>query len=158
VTPVALAAAAMLALHSGAAVALPQGGNTSGIAGSRFVTGTAHHSVSAAPAELPTRTLTQPWYAPDATTQHAMRDPWVGEDKAQHLAMSYAITTFGYSGVRSAGAGRDASLALAAGSAIAAGLTKEVLDRRRGGIFSYRDLVADLVGIGAGVLLLGAAR
>jgi uncharacterized protein YfiM (DUF2279 family) len=156
--PLALAAAAVLVFVSGAENARPQTADGSRIAGRQVVPDTTRHTASGEPAELPIRTPTEPGLAAGASMQHAIRDPWLGEDKAQHLAMSYAITTFGYSGLRAAGGGRDTSIALAAGCAVAAGIAKEVLDRRRGGIFSYRDLAADLIGAGAGILLLSAAR
>jgi len=87
-----------------------------------------------------------------------VRDDWIAEDKAQHLAMSYALTTFGYAGARIGGMSSRNASAAAIGAAAAAGVAKELLDRHRGGIFSYRDLVADALGIAAGVLVISATR
>jgi uncharacterized protein YfiM (DUF2279 family) len=85
-------------------------------------------------------------------------DAWLGSDKFQHFAMSYAAAAFAYAGVRAAGADGDAALRLSIGAAAAAGVGKEVRDRRRGGIFSVRDLVADAFGLGAAYLLLREVR
>jgi uncharacterized protein YfiM (DUF2279 family) len=85
-------------------------------------------------------------------------DAWLGSDKFRHAGMSYAVTAFSYAAARGAGAGRDASLQVAVPVAAVAGIGKEIYDRRQGGIFSVRDLVADAVGIGAAVLLLREVR
>jgi uncharacterized protein YfiM (DUF2279 family) len=94
----------------------------------------------------------------EAVERRRPRDPWFGEDKARHFGMSYAITTFTSGGARLAGAGDAAALPAALVVAGVAGIGKEVYDRRAGGLFSYRDLVADAVGIAAGVLVLRASR
>ena len=57
-------------------------------------------------------------------------------------------------------AGGSAGLddAPAAGGVMALGLWKEWMDHRRGGQASRLDLVADVVGIGLGLLVLRAVR
>lgn len=88
----------------------------------------------------------------------ASADAWLGSDKFVHAGMSWAVAAFAYAGLRLAGADGDAGLTIALPVAAAAGVGKELHDRRRGGRFSVRDLVADAVGIGAAYFLLREVR
>jgi uncharacterized protein YfiM (DUF2279 family) len=85
-------------------------------------------------------------------------DAWLGSDKFQHFWLSYATAAFTFAGVRSASGDSGTALWIALPVAAAAGVGKEVHDRRRGGIFSMRDLVADALGIGAAYFLLREVR
>jgi uncharacterized protein YfiM (DUF2279 family) len=85
-------------------------------------------------------------------------DAWLGSDKFRHFWMSYATSAFAFAGARAAGLDADAALLVSLPVAGAAGIGKEVHDRRRGGIFSVRDLVADALGIGAAYFLLREVR
>jgi uncharacterized protein YfiM (DUF2279 family) len=85
-------------------------------------------------------------------------DSWLGSDKFVHVGMSWASALFAYAGLRLAGADADTGLTIALPIAGAAGLGKELYDRRRGGRFSVRDLVADAVGVGAAYFLLREVR
>lgn len=68
-------------------------------------------------------------------------DNWFGIDKAMHLTVSFAIAV-GFALVIS-----NSSLAIF-GFSIMIGLAKEFLDAREGGSgFSYKDLIADILGI-----------
>jgi len=83
------------------------------------------------------------------------KDPWLGRDKASHLALSLSIVGFGYHLARlEGGADRGRARAASFGLSLTAGLAKELRDRRRpGGRFSYKDLVFDLAGAGLGLLI-----
>jgi uncharacterized protein YfiM (DUF2279 family) len=85
-------------------------------------------------------------------------DAWLGSDKLQHLGMSFAVTAFAFAGARVAGMERDPALRVAVPVAAVAGVGKEFSDRRRGDIFSVRDLVADALGITAAFFLLREVR
>lgn len=85
-------------------------------------------------------------------------DRWFGSDKPRHFWVSYAVTAFTFAAAHAAGADTDASLAIALPVAAAAGIGKETYDRRRGGRFSARDLVADALGIAAAYFLLREVR
>ncbi|HSJ25116.1 MAG TPA: DUF2279 domain-containing protein [Longimicrobiales bacterium] len=85
-------------------------------------------------------------------------DPWLGADKFQHFWMSYAVTAFVFAGTRMAGAETDAALHIAVPAATLVGVAKEVHDRRSGGRFSVRDLVADGLGVAAAFFLLREVR
>lgn len=82
-------------------------------------------------------------------------DAWLAYDKVQHLTFSFLWTLSSqYALEQKAGWATGRALPLAAGTSAAIGLAKELYDwkvgpRRR---FSYRDLVADGVGI---VLAIG---
>ena len=69
-------------------------------------------------------------------------DAWLGADKFKHAAMSYAVTSFAF-----AGTDNDAA-AIAAGAA--AGILKEIYDKKQTQRFSFRDLLWDAVGIALG--------
>jgi uncharacterized protein YfiM (DUF2279 family) len=80
-------------------------------------------------------------------------DAWLGADKFQHFAMSYAITAFTFAGARSL-LDSDASLGLAIAAGSTAGLLKEFYDRARGRPFSKRDLVWDAAGVALGFVIV----
>ena len=84
-------------------------------------------------------------------------DPWVGEDKLQHLGMSFAATSFGYGAARLA-LDREPATFAAAGAALAAGVAKEILDHRAGRRFSARDLLWDAAGVAAALTLIDRTR
>jgi uncharacterized protein YfiM (DUF2279 family) len=88
-----------------------------------------------------------------ASVAPVMRDPWLGQDKAQHLFMSFALTTMTFGVARATGMRSRTALPVSAGVTLAAGIAKEMDDRRQGRFFSARDLVFDLLGIGLGLTL-----
>jgi uncharacterized protein YfiM (DUF2279 family) len=85
------------------------------------------------------------------------RDPWLGEDKLRHFAMSFAATAFAYAGARTAVEPGHARLAAGA-AATAAGVTKEIHDARAGGRFSLRDLTWNIAGVALGLALVHRTR
>lgn len=76
----------------------------------------------------------------------APQDRWLAEDKYRHFFMSFGGTVLSYGAARSFGEA-DAAAAFAMGAGAAAGVAKEVLDRRAGGGFSLRDLAWDGLGL-----------
>jgi putative lipoprotein len=94
--------------------------------------------------------------APSVVTQY--RDPWLGRDKFQHFWVSFAATSFAFAAATSAGQDTDAALTISIPLAAAAGVGKELHDRRAGTFFSARDLVADALGIAAAFVLLREVR
>ena len=86
-------------------------------------------------------------------------DPWLGFDKAQHLAFSF-LWTLGtqYVAVNKGNLSESQALPLSIGMSAAVGVSKELYDLHSGppNLFSYRDLVADGVGIllAVGIILL----
>lgn len=85
-------------------------------------------------------------------------DPWFGADKFRHFGMSYAATSFAFAAARAGGADTGPALQLAIPVSAAAGIAKEIHDRRGGGVFSLRDLVANAVGMSAAYFLLREVR
>lgn len=77
-------------------------------------------------------------------------DAWLGADKFKHAGMSYAITAFSF-------AATDSEEAAIASGAVA-GILKEVMDRRRGSLFSVRDLIWDAAGIALGYAVIKQTR
>ena len=77
-------------------------------------------------------------------------DAWLGADKFKHAGMSYAITAFSF-------AATDSEEAAIASGAVA-GILKEVMDRRRGSLFSVRDLFWDAAGIALGYAIIKQTR
>lgn len=84
-----------------------------------------------------------------------VNDPWLGRDKASHLALSLSLVGFGYHLARcEADMRRDPARAASFGASLALGITKEMCDRRRPrGRFSYKDLLFDLAGAGLGLMI-----
>ena len=85
-------------------------------------------------------------------------DSWTGEDKFRHAAASWAAMVFTYAAARAVHDDSDTALAVAVPVTAAAGIAKEIVDRRRGGPFSFRDLAADALGAGAAWLFLREVR
>jgi uncharacterized protein YfiM (DUF2279 family) len=88
----------------------------------------------------------------------AAPDPWLGQDKAQHLFMSFALTDMAFGLARATGMDARAAMPVAAGFTLAAGIGKEIYDRWSGRFFSGRDLAFDLLGIGVGLTLASYTR
>ncbi len=94
-----------------------------------------------------------PWPAPEGR-KAAKVDPWLSYDKVQHLTFSFLWTLSSqYALEQKAGWPPGRAWPLAAGTAAAAGLVKELYDWKVGPSrhFSYRDLVADGLGIALAV-------
>jgi len=96
--------------------------------------------------------------APAAVKVHG--DFWFARDKGDHFLVSAFLTGAGYYAARSElNASDPASLNLAAGFSLSMGIGKEVYDKyKRGGLFSWKDLGADVLGIGLGYLLCAMGR
>ena len=82
------------------------------------------------------------------------RDPWFGEDKVKHFVTSAVVQGMGYGTLRATNAGHRSSLVGATVLTAAAGVGKELYDRRASGSFSTRDLVWDAAGAGAATVVL----
>jgi uncharacterized protein YfiM (DUF2279 family) len=84
------------------------------------------------------------------------RDNWLGKDKVDHFMVSAFLTGFSYYAARnelerSEVASRNGSIVFA----VTAGISKELYDAfSRKGRASYKDFVADVLGIGFGLVLL----
>jgi len=84
------------------------------------------------------------------------KDSWFGKDKVQHVFGSAFITGLGFLMFREP-LNRSENTALYSGSSVAFGLgvSKELYDRKsKKGRASYKDLVADLLGIGLTAFLI----
>ena len=84
------------------------------------------------------------------------KDSWFGKDKLQHIFGSAFITGLGFLMFREL-LNRSEKTALYSGSGVAFGIgvSKELYDRKtKKGRASYKDLVADLLGIGLTAFLL----
>jgi putative lipoprotein len=74
-------------------------------------------------------------------------DRWLGPDKVQHYAASAVIEGAMYGAFRSMHMSKGRSLAAATVVTIAAGVGKELVDRRRGFTISAKDLAWDVAGV-----------
>ena len=88
------------------------------------------------------------------STPSLRQDAWLGEDKLRHAGASWGAMVFTHAAARVVLDDVDAAFAVAVPVTVALGIAKEVVDRRRGGPFSARDLVADALGAGAAWLFL----
>lgn len=85
----------------------------------------------------------------------ARSDSWFAMDKLKHFFMSAFIQSVSYSALQAAGANHRAALGGAIGITLGFGLAREIHDRRvPGNIFSVRDLTWDVLGTGAGAVLV----
>lgn len=83
-------------------------------------------------------------------------DDWLGRDKALHAGTSFALTLGGALALRAGmSAAQHDATALAFGTTLALGVTKEIADVRRPAapLFSWRDLAADAVGAALGAVV-----
>jgi len=86
--------------------------------------------------------------------EHPGGDRWFGPDKLQHFFASAFVQSFGYGGLRRIGARPNTAMAGASVVTAAAGVGKELHDRRSKGEFSVRDIVWDAAGAGSASVLL----
>ena len=86
----------------------------------------------------------------------AKADTWLGKDKAQHFITSFLLVSFGsvwHSVHHDNGPGQDVRFGM--GLTLGLGIAKEFMDLSvPNGRFSWKDIVADLAGMGLGGLLL----
>jgi uracil-DNA glycosylase len=86
-------------------------------------------------------------------------DNWIGADKVKHFFTSALIQSLAYSVTQVTTQGSRSSLLLSASVAsAAAGIGKEMYDRRSYGHFSVRDLAWDAAGAGMASLMLARTR
>lgn len=77
------------------------------------------------------------------------KDSWLGADKAKHFFLGAFVQSAAFSGLRTVGVSRNASLVAASGVTIAAALGKELRDRSAQGTPSAKDVVWGLAGAAA---------
>ena len=84
------------------------------------------------------------------------KDRWLGEDKLQHFFVSAFLTGVGYLIVREPlRTSENRSVYYGSGFSFSVGLGKEIYDlQSKKGHPSFKDIVADLLGIGVAVLLI----
>jgi uncharacterized protein YfiM (DUF2279 family) len=86
-------------------------------------------------------------------------DRWLGADKLKHLVLAGFAESTAFAVARVGGMERRAALVTALTAAGGISIGKELVDRRRGGRASVRDLVWDAVGLVAyGAVLARTAR
>ncbi len=91
-----------------------------------------------------------------ADTLRPPPDLWIARDKALHTSASFLLTLSGqYVLTDKAGLSNGRALPVAAGTALALGVLKEIADcrRPRDPLFSWRDLAANALGVGAAALV-----
>lgn len=89
------------------------------------------------------------------TEEKIYNDRWLARDKVSHLAVSAALVGFSYHLLRYEQRETGASSRnLAVGISLGWGLAKETRDASRpGNHFCFKDLTADLLGAGLGILI-----
>jgi uncharacterized protein YfiM (DUF2279 family) len=83
------------------------------------------------------------------------RDSWFGTDKVKHFFMSAFVQSAAFSAARALGASNSSAQAIGGVTTGVMGIGREVYDRRRGRIFSVKDLAWDAAG---GVAAAGLLR
>ncbi len=98
-----------------------------------------------------------PRWADSARDSTALPDDWIARDKALHLGASFLLTLSSqYVLTDKTGLSDARALPVAAGSALALGLLKEVADARRPRHphFCWRDLAVDALGVALAAALI----
>jgi uncharacterized protein YfiM (DUF2279 family) len=83
-----------------------------------------------------------------------VNDRWFARDKALHFGVSLVVQGATHSVLRANGFEYRAAAWTAGATTLAVGVSKELLDRRAGRAFSWKDLAADGVGGGTGAALM----
>lgn len=97
--------------------------------------------------------------APRVTRAQIPADHWIGADKVKHFFTTALIQSLAYSVTQvTTGAPRSSLLWSASVASAAAGIGKEMYDRRSYGHFSVRDLAWDAAGAGTASLMLARTR
>ena len=109
-------------------------------------------------AALAAAALASPTGAGAQAAHSRERDSWFGADKIKHFFMSAFIESLTFSGLQAVGVHRNAAFAGAIGAVAAAGIAKEMHDKRTRGLFSVRDLSWDAAGAGAALLMLRSTQ
>lgn len=94
---------------------------------------------------------------PEAERPDPLPDEWIARDKAMHFGASFLMTLAGQYVLTDKGTMTNGeALPVAAGSALALGLAKEVMDSQRDQHphFCWRDLAADAAGVALGVAVI----
>ena len=86
------------------------------------------------------------------------KDSWFGADKVKHFFVSAFVQSASFSAARALGASNSSAQTFAGVTTAAIGIGREVHDRRRGRIFSVRDLAWDAAGGVAAAALLRRTR
>jgi uncharacterized protein YfiM (DUF2279 family) len=116
--------------------------------------------------------IPNPWTEPCAETSSASisgsfrnltqennsspKDEWIAPDKAKHLIASMIATVFSYNLSKSNfNLSEDNSKFIGVSFSLSLGIAKEIRDSfKENNFFSYKDLIADLAGIGIGMILI----
>ncbi len=92
------------------------------------------------------------------TVKPALADSWFAKDKADHFVTSAFLTGLGYYAAnKELNKSDPAAKNLAVGFSLSLGILKEVYDEKsRKGTASWKDLAADVLGVGIGYLIISA--
>ena len=83
-------------------------------------------------------------------------DPWFGKDKADHFISSAFLTGIGYYlANKELKSSEKSSKYVAAGFSLSLGISKEIVDHlNEKGKSSFKDILADILGIGLGIVII----
>jgi uncharacterized protein YfiM (DUF2279 family) len=84
------------------------------------------------------------------------KDRWFGEDKAMHLFACLYLSSGAALALEAGHTKEDVALISAFSGAVLVGIGKEIWDMVHPGQPSWKDLTADVIGAGLGVLLVRA--
>ena len=89
------------------------------------------------------------------SSSYTNKDRWLGSDKVAHLTLSLFISAISYKIYHDNYYNdKDSSILFSSGFTLSLGLGKEFYDRKRpNNKFSYKDLIADIIGISLGLVL-----
>lgn len=95
---------------------------------------------------------------PDSLSVAKTSDRWLGVDKAHHFTTSAVLTGLSYYMARQeAGLTESRASQVAVGFSLSLGIGKECYDKKYKGRSSFKDIIADILGVAAGFLIIQAS-
>ena len=98
-----------------------------------------------------------PFGGPPRPPRPPPADHWFARDKAKHFVVSAVLQGVGHSVLRANGYDYREAAWTAATATLSVGVGKELWDRHRGRVFSWKDLGADALGAGTGAVVMKQA-
>ncbi|HZJ00509.1 MAG TPA: DUF2279 domain-containing protein [Gemmatimonadaceae bacterium] len=81
-------------------------------------------------------------------------DPLFGVDKVKHFFIAGFVESTSFAGMQAAGANRSAAKTGAIAAVAVVSIAREAYDKKKKGLFSFRDLAWDAIGASAALLVL----
>ena len=85
-------------------------------------------------------------------------DPVFGVDKVKHFFIAGFVESTAFAGMQAAGSNRSAAKTGAIAAVAVVSIAREAYDKKKKGLFSFRDLAWDAIGASAALLVLNKTQ